>query len=72
MLHVGHASSTSCNVFAVWRPCYVQVVPVVCHVMCLLSGDHASCGLCQQHVMFVWVMPAASHVVLSLYDGHAL
>ena len=51
MLHVGRDSSMSCNIVAVWRPCFVQVVPAVCLVMLLLSGDHASCGSCQQYVI---------------------
>ena len=51
MLCTGHVSSTSCNVFAVWRPCFMWAMPAASHVICLLSGDHASCGSCQQHVM---------------------
>ena len=27
------------------------ITPATRHVMCLLSGDHASCGLCQQCIM---------------------
>ena len=45
------ASSMSCNVVAVWKPCFVQVVPAACLLMLLLSGDHASCGSCQQHFL---------------------
>ena len=44
-------TSMSCKVFAVWRPCFMRVVPAVCDVKCLLSGDHASCGSFQQYVM---------------------
>ena len=47
----GYASSVSCKVVAVWRPCFVRVVPVVHLVMLLQSEDHVLCWLGQQHVL---------------------
>ena len=40
MLSAGLVNSVSCIVVAVWQPCFVQVL-TVCHVLLLLSGDHA-------------------------------
>ena len=51
MFRAGHASSMSCNAVAVWRPCFVQVVPAAYLIILLLSGDHALFGSCQQHVL---------------------
>ena len=48
MLRAGIVDSVSCNVVSVWRPCFVRVLSTVYHVLLCLSGDHASCGSCQQ------------------------
>ena len=53
MLCVGLVHSVSCIVVSVWRPCFVRVLSTVCRVMLCLSGDHASCGSCQQCVMYL-------------------
>ena len=40
---------------SVRRPCFVRVLSTVCCVMLCLSGDYASCGSCQQCVMYCCV-----------------
>ena len=52
MLRAGLVDSVSCIVVAVWRPCFMRVLSTVCHVLLLLSGDHASCGSCRQCIMY--------------------
>ena len=47
----GRASSISCNFVAVWRSCFVQIVPEACLAMLLLSGDHALCRSCLQYAL---------------------
>ena len=59
MLRAGRTSSMSCKVFAVWRPCFVRVVPAVCHIcVCCLEAMPCVAGLC--------------HVILLLFDDHAI
>ena len=66
---MGLVSSMSCNVFAVWRPCFGCVIIAVCHVSvyCLetmLRAGRTSSTSCNVLAVwrpcFVWVVPALS------------
>ena len=76
------ASNMSCNVVAIWRPCFIWVMPAVCLVILLLSGEtmlrvgRASSMSC--NVVAVWrscfmhVLSAVCLVTLLLSGDHAL
>ena len=50
----------------------MQVILAVCHVMCLLSGDHASCRSYLQYVIIRMRLLSGDHASYGLCLQHVI